>query len=239
MSNNKTSKFLKIFAFLMAYGYTRRISGGGWPKIPRPFSQLLQSAPQTALAFFVGKYFAEANEYTHSLYVGIACAVVTFIPLFWSKITGMGQYIGIGNYPIQYSTAEKIDVLIRPFFGNDPRIVSSEGVAFIFNGIPQLKENLAQDIQAYGVKKLAWRNITGFNVLGLISGIGFFFTLLFVGMPVLAVISLLLAGSQGFVYALCWKYISYHPTAYAEFLTNVVLGTGVALVYIAVEGSIF
>lgn len=225
--------------FLCVYGYTRRDAGGGWPNWGSFLPRFLQTIPHTLLGAVLG-FTLVGNMWAAGL-----GALIGFAPIMFSKTTGMGQYKGIFNNQPKFIVGEKIDWIIALLFWHDPREVFTQKFADALNAEAFHVEALRNSLLYYG-KRLGYRNIAGFTLLGLIGSIGVTTLLALNSMYVEAGIFTLFSATQGVVYAACWKVIGTKltkaggtlATEWAEFFTNFVLGVGILIVYYALETEI-
>lgn len=80
--------------------------------------------------------------------------------------TGHGQYFL--SRTIKAITPERLDFIVRIFFGEDPRCHIKY---YDSNNIPAAMALLKQDVEAYGLKKLYWRCAFGMFVTGTLVGL--------------------------------------------------------------------
>lgn len=148
---------------------------------------------------FVLVYFASPESNIQAILTILACWLAT--------ILGHGQYMTLNFYNHKWPKSdEKLDFVLVPFFGKDPRIGKS-----INAGI----------VNAYGNKKLYYRCLAGLFVKS---------ALISVPLCLLNPLAALGALAMPIAYALSWKLIPdfqgkfFNATQLAEFLFGALIG---------------
>ncbi|MGR3179816.1 MAG: hypothetical protein ACUZ8E_17390 [Candidatus Anammoxibacter sp.] len=115
---------------ILAGAFIYRMRGGMKPSFPRPVDQLLFSLPYAAITLLAVNWWA---------------ALIVLILTTLAISTGHGQYfLNISRKKIK---PERLDFIVRIFFGKDPRTTD--------------------DYQTFNKKKLYWRSVFGMAVTGL------------------------------------------------------------------------
>jgi len=140
--------------------------------------------------------------------------------LCWvGKTTGHGLYMNLGTY-YRYAGSEKVDFLLKPFFGTDIRTTERAKVMMPF------------DIQAeQPFEKVYWRSVAGLAIVGFlaVSGVVIAFALI----NPLAAIPVAIGGlAKGGAYMLGWhiaddEWAEPSPTNYGEFFTGLFAYAGI------------
>lgn len=202
--------FTLILTTLLAlcFGWVSRMNGGAPPKLPLGLDAWVFAIP-----------FGILGAITCGLYGFLGAYFTAFL----GKRLGHGQYMVL-PYSFKLISAEKIDFIVKQFFGDDPRVTTRN------------KDNLKQNIDLYGTSKLKKRNLCGLAATNFVVALGSTVCLLLAGHFVLG-LAVLLGNTVGkplgyFCGFYCNPYHSNtvggdffesnlgHPTALGEFLTG-------------------
>lgn len=202
--------FAFLFLFSSLGGFISRLHGGGFMNVNRWLRNALWSLP---FAVLIGL----SNG-------GFMLCVLTFVLCFLGKTTGHGQYFL--SRTVKKIEPEKIDFLIKPFFGSDPR--TKEG-------------DVSLNMAGYGMDKLYRRNVTGLCVGGLFSVLGAVCAMLFIS-PLCALILATGGALKGAAYMIGYKFASgddfplgddfNEDTEIGEFLTGVFAFFAIGICYV-------
>lgn len=139
--------------------YVSRMSGGLPPKLPWKLDQVLFGLPYGLLAWLAGA------EWPYIL-AAFLCATIV-------KITGHGQWMTL-PFSVKAIEPERLDFLLLPFFGQDPRTKSEfkkwrgtwpkKGTEYF--------TKISNAIAGYGTTRLYIRNIFGLMVNGMCLAVG-------------------------------------------------------------------
>lgn len=191
-----------IISFLYAIGINAvlgRIDGGGIIKMKEWLERLL------IMGFFV------MAASTFAGWFGLLAAIGVF-----GIATGHGQYFL--NRAIKPIEPEKLDAIVRLFFGDDPRTNEKynyiRGKIFSENDIPKLREEIA----AYGLHKLYWRNVFGMVVTGSVVGLPAALLAILYGQWYAAALFSMTGVLKAIAYMLGWHLR--HSTVVAEYING-------------------
>lgn len=183
------AEFIIVLFVILAMGWVGRMDGHAPPDTPEWFERVLCMVPVLALA-----------AACHPLYVFPSFAGVIGI------ITGHGQYFL--SRAVKAIEPEKIDFIIRLFFGKDPRAADE------FKHLRGISENdLSQEDKAliyraitdYGRERLYWRNVAGLSLGGSIVTIPLSIILIIKGAFIAAPIALAAGAQKGLSYMAGYK----------------------------------
>lgn len=203
--------------FVGAFGWLSRMSGGGWPKLPWGLDQHLWAIPYGILGGGLAHYGGFGWASTTGA-VGLS-----YLTAFFAKRTGHGTYMTL-PYSIKTGLEpERLDFIVKYFFGRDPRFVPKE--------FP--RDVLVRNIMKYGEKKLMYRNLTGLFVTGMGVSLGAMIVALCTGHPVIAILLFASAGCKTLAYYIGYKIVK-DPTKplqteIGEILTGIFAGIGIAI----------
>lgn len=184
-------EYILILIFIIGVlqmGWFSRMNGGGWPSLPFGLDAIILSSNIVAPLFLFTENW-------------IAC-LIAFAFCMLGIRTGHGQYMTL-PYSVKKIEAEKVDPLLLPFFGEDPRVIPTS-------------------IQEYGGKKLAYRNFAGLALTGGLVMLGVSGVLFYYNEPLWASMALLAGMLKSEAYALGWAFFNGTPTG--EFLRGIFLG---------------
>lgn len=170
---------LFIFALSMIGARVSRMCGGGAPKLPYGLDQHIFALPWGAVGLILGIWFVDLSFYMIPSYV--TTFVIAYGSAFLGKRIGHGQYFDLAT-SLKHITAEKIDFLLRPFFGKDAATTGNP-------------ENSSYIRDLVGLSLTGTVVSLGISILAFIAGHYLFFTIL-----------LLTSTAKGVVYAVCRKY---------------------------------
>lgn len=159
-------------SFIGAVFYRMR---GGKPDIPRPIEQMLFCS-----IFILVGWLTGVEWWFNGLTFAIATA---------ATLTGHGTYFL--SRMVKAVEPERMDFLVRPFWGADPRTIekykSLRGDNW-YMADQRARDEVEAAMIKYGLEKLYWRNVTGMAVTGgivsLAPGIGIAFVNPLVGLLV-------------------------------------------------------
>lgn len=124
--------------------------------------------------------------------------------------TGHGQYFP--SITTKYIKPERLDIVVKRFFGNDPRTNHS------YANIPDGDKRLENDISIYGKRKLYFRCLFGMFITGSLVGLPSYILGVSYGYPE-AVLFLLTGPIKALSYAIS-EYITPGYTELAEYLNG-------------------
>lgn len=143
------SEIILVLTYALASGWFARMNGGAPPVLPEAVDRLLALSAIIIFSFHIGPV------------EGIVSLLG--IPLIGA---GPGQYFLKMN--IKFITAERVDPLLRPFFGLDPRTIGvTEGNLKEWRNDRDRMTRLADLVLAYGKRRLWVRNVCGLALVGL------------------------------------------------------------------------
>lgn len=151
---------------LTIYGaFVSRFHGGGFKGgVPKGIKNTLWSLPFTG---FVSYCFVTGGfEWYWTAIAGVLCFVLCYL----GKTTGHGQWFL--SRAVRAISPEKLDFIVRLFWGQDPRTFGKYEKYFDRPTSVQPKAQLQTDMNRYGMIKLYWRNVTGMSVVGLAAVFG-------------------------------------------------------------------
>lgn len=100
---------IPIIFMSMFGGLVSRMCGGGRPALPWKSDQIIFAAPYAFV--FAGLSFH---------WPMVCAALVAFVTAFAGKLTGHGQYIGLGHTPrANFGDIARLDPIVALFFGAD------------------------------------------------------------------------------------------------------------------------
>lgn len=144
-----------ILFFLLCAGVTGaffyRGRGGNLIDLPRPLEQLL-----FCIVFGVVMQTMGVPVIAHIVAMGIAVA---------AACTGHGQYFLALS--VESSSGERLDFILRPIFGPDPRKKFHDMGWRDDTMTPEQKAEIAQAMMKYGMEKLFYRCLSGMALTGL------------------------------------------------------------------------
>lgn len=200
-----------IILFSLLGGWLARMNGGGWPRTHRWIERTLCIAP------FVIVCAPWAGLYAALAYAGT-----------------LGFALGHGQYflarVVQYCDPERVDVVVKLLFGEDPRCTSDfEHLRNIKSAdlSPEDRKAMKYAMFVYGERRLYWRCVFGMFLTGMFVGIPAALLALYFGQFLIAFLFLL----TGLVKSI--SYVAGHEifgnSESAEF-TNGILRTMLALI---------
>lgn len=140
----------------LVYGWFARMDGGAPPKVNEWVERLLCISVFTYTAWTISQDW---------------WTLVSLLGIF-GLATGHGTYFL--NRMVKAVEHERLDFLVRPFFGADPR-ANKKYKAYRgskWNSAPKsIRVQVEADMHAYGYTKLYWRNVFGMFVTGSLVGI--------------------------------------------------------------------
>ena len=213
-------EILGAILFVITFAVLSRACGGGWPKLPWGLDQHIYALPYAFLGWFL---LDNADLYWGWVAGG---TFLSYATAFLAKRTGHGQYMAL-PYSFKAITAERLDPIVKLFFGRDPRVVPVN-----FN-----LEQLQRNIDSYGEDKLMKRNLTGLFVTGMGVGLGAAISAIVAGYPLIAGLLVASAGCKALAYYLGMKLTKdvNKRTAIGEFLTGLFAAIGLALAALLVK----
>lgn len=168
----------------LPYGWVGRMKGGAPPKLPYGLDAWVYAVPFAILGGLIGGWLG---------------VLLGLFPAFLSARLGHGQYL---NPPVWANTnprsPEKIDFLVKLFFGKDPKTTNEYKNASHSDRDIILRE--------YGENKSYWRSLLGMSLTGFVSVLGLLPLCLYNG-DISMFFGLLITGfvSKGLAYAIGWK----------------------------------
>jgi hypothetical protein len=199
-----------------------RMNGGGKPELPFGLDAHLFSLPAGFVGGLLGKYFL-FNWYIIIPFTNIIlssamiCFAIAYAVTFLGRRIGIGQYFDLGTTIRKVYESEKIDFLLKPFFGVD-RGTKTKGKTGGF-----------------------WRDFVGLSLTGTVASLGLVILLLASGFHFLAFWTFFWCSFRGCAYAIAkhdtvensfeWKI---PHTVRAEYLSGFTYGLAffVPLLYI-------
>lgn len=149
--------------------------------------------------------------------MGLALGALCWV----GKTTGHGLYMNLGTY-YRYAGSEKVDFLLKPFFGVDIRTLD------------RTKNMMPFDIQAeQPYKKVLLRCVAGLAVVGFLAVSGV--VIAFGYIEPLAALPVAICGAmKGAAYMIGWQiaddeWAEPSPTNYGEFFTGLFAYAGIAI----------
>lgn len=176
-----------------------RAHGAGW--LPKVILSLLWALPFAALP---------AAHFWLNWWSLLAVLCLGFCAL--GKSMAHGQWMSLGTV-WKYIKPERMDFIIKWFFGNDPRSLVAKTV------------NITREIK---YNKLYWRCVSGMALKGVLSVSGAVVTFGFIN-PWFSVIMLVSGASCGLAYMIGWAVYPKHATVIGEVLKGVFAYGGLAI----------
>jgi len=171
-----------------------------WKKPARGIKVLLLTLPFAGLGYVLHGWSGLGLSF------GFALLIATGHGMYLKFVasTFQDEYAPFNNYRPKFLSKEKLDFILVPFFGQDPRTQS----------------RLYEDVLAYGTGELALRNFYGMLVTGLVPMIGLSITLVLAGHPEALGVPLICGGLKALAYLLGWFYYSDFKALVPRFLSG-------------------
>jgi len=207
---------LSLFSFIG--GYISRMTGGGGIDLPLGLEQWVYTIPMVLLGGYVA--FPELSSLSYYYSVPIVGAF-WFISMLGKRL-GHGQYMDLGHFTGKVSTPEKIEFIVKRFFGKDPSL----------NGNPKGGS--------------FWRDFFGLSIVGLGPVLPLVILLLSYGLTLegslvalgglLKAVAYIIGWEKPFFKKQRWLGL-YESTAEGEFLTGILsyLSIGIAFFSILID----
>lgn len=161
---------------------------GGDNKIPKQIEAFLWALPQA---------------YVASLATDNIVATIVLVTTMFAMNTGHGQYFSFARW-YEKVTPERLDALVKPFFGDDPR--------FTYEGKPYERPIIYD--------KLYFRNLFGMTLKGIVRVLPC--ALALYATPALALLLVFGGALTGLAYAFAHEIfdLRQHPTMYGEYASG-------------------
>lgn len=180
MTDNENKKLTKAYRWLIVPltligAVLYRFRGGPeWgPDTPRPIKQILFSLfpivvlPGEALLY---KILPGGVDWRHEWGWVAAYVFIILWAVAW-ECTGHGMYMTLKYFALRYVKPERIDILLVPFFGKDPRDYKRETVINA-RAMPASDEVVyGALVRDYGKNKLYRRCVSGLALTGIVTTI--------------------------------------------------------------------
>ncbi len=179
------SVFILYIVLCFSIGWAARMDGGGPPITHEWFERVLVMSPVVA--------FGSLLPY------GLLLSFVGVV----GKLLGHGQFFL--DRAIIATSPERIDFILVPFFGKDPRTTDEfkefrSGMMDEYNHM-QLQKRMIE----YGMDKLYIRNVTGMAIGGLIVTLPLAILLMSNGHVISAIIAAVAGAQKGLAYIIGYK----------------------------------
>jgi hypothetical protein len=161
-----------IIGFSLLQAKISRLCGGGRPKLPLGLDQHLNSIPFGLAGFFLGSNLLES----------VIMCLVSYLFALLGKRLGHGQYYDLATFKDRIISPEKIDFIVRLFYGVDP---------------------LTKKV---GAQTSYERDFFGLSLTGLVCSLGIAGCTILSGLYWWTIILVLTNTAKGLCYHLCLKY---------------------------------
>ena len=182
MINILLTLVIMVVAYIAAAKYPKlsRMAGGGKPDLPFGLDAHLLALPFGIAGSLVSTIHLSLSFWIFpTALLGFALA---YGSAYLGRRLGHGQYFDLGTYIGKIIGAEKIDFLVKPFFGRDPLTVRADGVTPF------------------------WRDFFGLTLTGMVIPLGLTILLVLSGMYYWAAAVFIGSALKGFAYWVCRKY---------------------------------
>lgn len=213
-------------------GKVSRMAGGGAPKLPLGLDQWIYAIPYGLAGILASIHVKQSIDVFGLIDLPLwgLFGLISYLIAFLGKRLGHGTYFDLAT-SLKKIIPERIDFLVRPFFGKDPNSVAA--------GVPGDRD----------------RDLFGLTLTGLVVGLGLIGVLLYVGQPLWALVIGITTAAKGPLYLLSLKHnatvrkvlskIGIHMddpkghTEPGEWLTGIVGGLGVfSLIFFLINNKV-